>query len=80
MPIGRRPAFPAHRDGGLIERAGRSVNALQVTLFYQGFSHFPVFSERKKASRIFMFWMASSTPQAGAFFFRMARPKASIRP
>ena len=27
MPHGRRPDFPAHRDGGLIERRASAVNA-----------------------------------------------------
>jgi 2-dehydro-3-deoxyphosphogluconate aldolase / (4S)-4-hydroxy-2-oxoglutarate aldolase len=42
-----------------------------------GFSHRPLFSERKNASMIFMFWMASSTPQTSFSWLRITRPKAS---
>jgi hypothetical protein len=65
------PLTPPHKWEGdnRMDRSNRSS-------FY-GFSHLPLFSERKKASMILLFWMASSTPHTSFSWPRSTRPKAS---
>ncbi len=77
MPHGRRPAFPAHRDGGLYSEARlprQSACAARPEIRASPTSgSFP--NGRRRRGSSCSGWHLP--PQAGAFFFRMARPKAS---
>ena len=78
MPCGRRPAFPAHRDGGLIVTAAPAVNGPVRRLIRirasPTFRSFP--SGRRHRGSSCSGWRPP-TPQTGFCFPRTIRPKAS---